>query len=336
MRAITDVAEDRRAKMLSQFFLQEMMRRDADALRFILKHKEGRWFLQRLLEQTMVTGEVFTGNSTTFYNEGKRHMGITLLENIRSLGKEAILLRQKGELEYEEAKLKANELALELMDKEDQPMDENAQQAADVQTNTEPAPQQEQAQDIIQQAQAESPAPEADAPKPTEAGENVAEPTVYDFKPSTEGYSHVEFNEENTAKFTEVIKDMGLSNEQANSIVKFGMDWMESAMQQMADAQAKQNEEWKQTSLKELGSSWKDGMEANVARARDTIEREIPGFTQMLAESGLGNRIEMIKMLNLFSTKISEDPGMASGTTSNRAGAPSTSRYPNTDFNKYL
>lgn len=214
-------------------------------------------------------------------------------------------------------------------------MDENAQNA-DVQTNTEPAPQGEQS--LIQDAQAtEQGSTQAlDAEAPKEEGGKSAEPTVYDFKPSTEGYNHVEFNQENTDKFIGVIKDMGLNNEQANKIVKFGMDWMEGAMQQRADAQTKQNEDWKEASLKELGASWKDGMEANVARARDTIEKEIPGFTQMLQESGLGNRIEMIRMLNLFGTKISEDPGKASGTTSNRAGAPSTSRYPNTDFNKYL
>lgn len=215
-------------------------------------------------------------------------------------------------------------------------MDENAQNAA-AQTSTEPEPQGQQ--DIIQAAQTTEqvntePVNTTEVPK--EDGDKTAEPTAYDFKPSVEGYTHVEFNQENTDKFIGVIKDMGLNNEQANAIVKFGMDWMEGAMQQIVDAQTKQNEDWKQASLKELGASWKDGMEANVARARDTIEKEIPGFTQMLAESGLGNRIEMIRMLNLFGTKISEDPGMASGTTSNRAGAPSTSRYPNTDFNKYL
>lgn len=215
-------------------------------------------------------------------------------------------------------------------------MDENAQNAA-AQTSTEPEPQGQQ--DLIQAAQTTEQVNTEQVNTtevPKEDGDKTAEPTAYDFKPSVEGYTHVEFNQENTDKFIGVIKDMGLNNEQANAIVKFGMDWMEGAMQQIVDAQTKQNEDWKQASLKELGASWKDGMEANVARARDTIEKEIPGFTQMLAESGLGNRIEMIRMLNLFGTKISEDPGMASGTTSNRAGAPSTSRYPNTDFNKYL
>ena len=215
-------------------------------------------------------------------------------------------------------------------------MDENAQQAADVQTNTEPAPQEQQ--DLIQQAQATEQEPEkkVDAQEPTKQSEQPGEPTNYDFKSSIEGYKHVEFNQENTDKFVGVIKDMGLNNDQANAIVKFGMDWMENAMQAMADAQAKQVEEWKAASLKELGAGWSGGMEGNVARARDAIEKEIPGFAQMLAESGLGNRIEMIRMLNLFGTKISEDPGMASGTTSTRAGNTSSSRYPNTDFTKYL
>ena len=47
-------------------------------------------------------------------------------------------------------------------------MDENAQQAADVQTNTEPAPQEQQ--DLIQQAQAPEQEPEkkVDAQEPTE------------------------------------------------------------------------------------------------------------------------------------------------------------------------
>ena len=55
----------------------------------------------------------FTGNSTTFFNEGKRQVGLELLSRITELGIDAVKLKQKAELEYIDHQLRARELAVE-------------------------------------------------------------------------------------------------------------------------------------------------------------------------------------------------------------------------------
>jgi|TARA_R110000824_G_scaffold69297_4_gene178639 hypothetical protein len=58
-------------------------RRDA-ALKQILSGREGRGFVWRTLEKCGVYKTSFTGNSTTFFNEGRRSVGLEILEEILS------------------------------------------------------------------------------------------------------------------------------------------------------------------------------------------------------------------------------------------------------------
>lgn len=55
---------------------------DREYLRAILSTLGGRSFLWRLLAECGVYKSSFTGNSTTFFNEGKRNIGLWLLEEI--------------------------------------------------------------------------------------------------------------------------------------------------------------------------------------------------------------------------------------------------------------
>ena len=110
-KAIID-DEQKKAK-LQKLFMLEIHRLDQASLKSILKSKEGRWFLIRLLDATGVNSSSFTGNSTTFFNEGKRQVGLELLARIQELGFDAVKLKQKAELEYIEHQLRARELAVE-------------------------------------------------------------------------------------------------------------------------------------------------------------------------------------------------------------------------------
>lgn len=56
--------------------------RELEALRNILSTYDGRAFLWRLLEECGIYTSSFTGNSTTFFNEGKRHVGLWTLNEI--------------------------------------------------------------------------------------------------------------------------------------------------------------------------------------------------------------------------------------------------------------
>ena len=110
-KAITD--EQHKQAKIQKLLMQEIHRLDQNSLTSILKSKEGRWFLMRLLDATGVNSSSFTGNSTTFFNEGKQQVGLELLARIQELGFDAVKLKQKAELEYIEHQLRARELAVE-------------------------------------------------------------------------------------------------------------------------------------------------------------------------------------------------------------------------------
>lgn len=110
-KSITE--DDRRQAIIQKMIFQEIRRLDQSALLSLLKNKEGRWFLMRMLDATGINSNSFTGNSTTFFNEGKRQVGLELLGRISELGIDAVKLKQKAELEYIEHQLRARELAVE-------------------------------------------------------------------------------------------------------------------------------------------------------------------------------------------------------------------------------
>lgn len=110
--------KDSKQERLTKFMQAELRRRDEEALRYLLKNKEGRWFLMRLLDLTKVTQSCFTGNSHTFYNEGKRDVGLAIMRDIASLGIDGIKLKQKAEFEYIETQYKAKEIASDYMKEE--------------------------------------------------------------------------------------------------------------------------------------------------------------------------------------------------------------------------
>ena len=116
-KSITE--DDKRQAIIQKLMLQELHRLDQSSLMSLLKNKEGRWFLMRLLDATGINANSFTGNSHTFFNEGKRQVGLELLARIQELGIDAVKLKQKAELEYIEHQLRARELAVEYTDKKE-------------------------------------------------------------------------------------------------------------------------------------------------------------------------------------------------------------------------
>lgn len=116
-KSITE--DDRRQAIIQKLMLQELHRLDQRSLMSLLKNKEGRWFIMRLLDATGINANSFTGNSHTFFNEGKRQVGLELLARIQDLGIDAVKLKQKAELEYIEHQLRARELAVEYTDKKE-------------------------------------------------------------------------------------------------------------------------------------------------------------------------------------------------------------------------
>ena len=60
--------------------------RDIEALNHVLSDELGRWFFYRILDRAKLNGQSFTGNSTTFFNEGMRAVAILLQNDLGKIG----------------------------------------------------------------------------------------------------------------------------------------------------------------------------------------------------------------------------------------------------------
>lgn len=112
----SNTGEDRKQALLTEYMVREQARRDKEALLDLLGSESGRWFLMRMLDVTKVNSMCFTGNSKTFYNEGRRDVGLGIIKSILALGLQGIELKQQAEMEYAEFQLKLQELAVEYVD----------------------------------------------------------------------------------------------------------------------------------------------------------------------------------------------------------------------------
>ena len=82
---------------------QEYIRdRDIDALNHVLSTELGRWFFCRLLDRTDIVKQSFTGNSETFFNEGKRKVGLAYMNMLGQIGDgvEGVKKYHQAQLEY--------------------------------------------------------------------------------------------------------------------------------------------------------------------------------------------------------------------------------------------
>ena len=63
-----------------------MRERDIEALNHVLSTELGRWFFYRILDRAKLNSQSFTGNSTTFFNEGMRAVAISLQNDLVRIG----------------------------------------------------------------------------------------------------------------------------------------------------------------------------------------------------------------------------------------------------------
>lgn len=55
---------------------------EEEDLKWVMSNKRGRRFVWRLLDRAGIYRSSFTGNSTTFFNEGQRNIGLMLVAEI--------------------------------------------------------------------------------------------------------------------------------------------------------------------------------------------------------------------------------------------------------------
>ncbi len=92
---------EREVEAWREFLEEEMKRKDKDAWERVLKTTAGRWVLMRILDMTNYRARTFTGDRWGDFNEGKREVGLRIVDEIENLfGEESVEIRHKAEKEY--------------------------------------------------------------------------------------------------------------------------------------------------------------------------------------------------------------------------------------------
>ena len=94
-----------------EFLVEEFRRKDKEAWGRVLKTKDGRWILMRILDFTNFRGRTYTGDRWSDFNEGKREIGLRIIDELEELfGEESVDIRHKAEKEYVEYQKQKREL----------------------------------------------------------------------------------------------------------------------------------------------------------------------------------------------------------------------------------
>lgn len=94
---ILDTRAQQRAAAAAQERIALEAQREIDDLRAVMRTPEGRRVFARVLERTGVESISFTGNSQTFFNEGRRSVGVELKNLLKaSMPEEYLIMVQEG------------------------------------------------------------------------------------------------------------------------------------------------------------------------------------------------------------------------------------------------
>lgn len=143
--------------------------------------------------------------------------------------------------------------------------------------------------------------------------EPPTEPTVYDF---TKVFDSGEVDQSIADEFSKMLNGVGATQEQAVELAKFGnkyaTDLVTAYETQKQQALAEQYESYKENAIKELGNKF-DETVAKAGAGIELIEKTIPNIREILAENGLGNRIEVIRVFEKIADMAAEDSNAGGG-----------------------
>lgn len=154
-------------------------------------------------------------------------------------------------------------------------------------------------------------------------------PETYDFTSSLpEGAT---LDEDTAKSFGDLARSMGLTNDQANQLAKYGFEWQGRAVAAYNAEQDKINQDNITQAKKELGADF-DATVAKAGALVENLERQIPGIRDLLAESPIFSDARMVKAFAYLGGLIAEDKGLG-GTPA--PAAKEDNPYPRTDWKKY-
>lgn len=140
-----------------------------------------------------------------------------------------------------------------------------------------------------------------------------AEPTVYDFSTAFDGG---EVDQTIADEFSKMLNGVGATQEQAVELAKFGnkyaTDIVSAYETQKQEALKAQYDGYAENAKKVLGNKF-DTTVSQAAAGVEAVEKTIPNIREILAENGLGNRVEVIQLFAHIAGMASEDNNAGNG-----------------------
>lgn len=139
--------------------------------------------------------------------------------------------------------------------------------------------------------------------------------------------------------FSEIAKSCNLTQEQANKIGSFGIEYAQQVAQQIEAQHEQTIQGWAEQAKQELGGRYPEylssagkAIEALTRVNPQTNQAPIPNLVNFLNETGVGNRIEAIQLLAYMGNLVGEDTPRVEGTG---GVGGKTNLYPNTNWDNY-
>lgn len=140
-----------------------------------------------------------------------------------------------------------------------------------------------------------------------------AEPTVYDFSTAFEGG---EVDQTIADEFSKMLNGVGATQEQALQMAKFGNQYATNLVtayeNQKQEALKAQYKGYADNAREVLGNKF-DTTVSQAAAGVEAVEKTIPNIREILAENGLGNRVEVIQLFAHIANMASEDNNAGNG-----------------------
>lgn len=143
--------------------------------------------------------------------------------------------------------------------------------------------------------------------------EPPTEPIVYDF---TKAFESGQVDQSIADEFSKMLNGVGATQEQAVELAKFGnkyaIDLVTAYETQKQQALAEQYESYKENAQQVLGNKF-DETVTKAGAGVEVVEKTIPNIREILAENGLGNRVEVIQLFAQIASMAGEDNNAGGG-----------------------
>lgn len=143
--------------------------------------------------------------------------------------------------------------------------------------------------------------------------EPSAEPVVYDF---TKAFESGEVDQTIADEFSKMLNGVGATQEQAVELAKFGnkyaTDLVTAYEAKRQEALVEQYNNYVEHTKEVLGNKY-DETVAKAGAGVEVVEKSIPNIREILAENGLGNRVELIQLFAQIAGMAGEDNNAGGG-----------------------